>query len=446
MAKKIAFVEANPPNNRGEFTKFSNLDPYGLEILGAVAMREGFDVSIHQQNEMPNSEFFEEVIEDPSDVCAFSCMAYNYDQSIALAKQIKGKSPDVRVIFGGSQVSSHPKGLEQALSAGVVDFGIRGEADYSFRDLINNIDEPDLTIPGLVYMQEGKIKTNPNAERIRDLDELPFALRDEKILERTDVGKLMFPAISDQVSAGLIAYSRGCPFSCSYCDSRNIWGRNVVWRSPKNVVDEIQELNERYGTNTLFFSDLTFNANPKKVHELCDELIDRNLGVYWYVMARPATPDGNHPLFDRELLEKMYEAGCTKMALGFEGGATDEIQDRFRKKATTGILTDVVEQAHQVGMMVKGAIILGDPEYETNESVTKTLEALKRIKFDELRTSFLTAFPGSELYRQANQAGELLTDDLSRYTTDEPNLRCRNLSSEELTNARNFMTSEYYGS
>ncbi len=445
MRKRIAFIETNPPNCRGNYTKCNNFEPYGLELLAADAKQEGFGVKLFQQNEMPDEDFTKKVLSDSPDILAFSCMTFNYDSSLAISRLAKRQNPSVKVILGGPHISSFPHGLKTPIKEGLVDYGIKGEADNSFRSLIANIDTPDLSLDGLIYLGHNEFVINPAGKRITSLDNLPFALRDSKIFKRTKIGRIMEPAQSDQVGTATISYSRGCPFSCSYCDSKNIWGNNVVWRSASNVVNEIEQLKQNYGTNTIFFADLTFNTNPEKIRELSEEMIRKRTEVRWYVLARAATPDGERPLIDRNLLALMYEAGCRKIGYGLES-VIPEVQREFRKTVPNGIITDLVGQGHELGILNKGFIILGDPKYESPETIKKTLEVLKRVGFDEIRTSFLTPFPGSELYLQARQNGDLLTEDFSRYTTDEPILRCQNLSTQELLKVRKQITEGYYKS
>jgi len=442
--QKIAFVETNRPNDRGVYTKCNDFEPYGLGLLAGVAKRDGHDVKLFQQNGRPDKVFAREVGAYGADTVALSSMAYNFGYSVDFAKNAKDKNGNVRTIIGGPHISSYPQGLEQALADGVVDFGIQGEAERSFGELIASMDDSDLNIPGLVYSQGGQLRINPKGPRIRNLDDLPFAVRDPKGI-RARLGKTMVPSGGDQVATSVIAYSRGCPFSCSYCDSKSTWGNNVIWRSARNVVDEMQELKDKHGTNTLFFSDLTFNANPKKVHELCDELVGRDLGINWYVLARVATPDGSTPLIEDGLLKHMYEAGCRKVGLGLES-FVPEIQEKFHKKIPNEFVRKVVDECHDLGMFAKGFMILGDPKYESKETVEKTLEKLKEIEFDEIRVSLLTPFPGSALFDSAKASGSLMTEDLSRFTTDEQTIRCDNLTPEELVEARRYITSEYYKS
>ncbi len=450
--KRIAFIETNPQNLRGDYTTCNNFEPYGLELLAANSEQAGFEVKVFQQNMCDNHIFVKSLFDYSPDVLAFSCMTYNYESSLNMAKLAKNQDQNVKIIFGGPHISSNPAGLKNVLEERVVDYGIAGEGDVSFAHLMHRLfnknkefDYLVSLVGGLVYLESGELKINPKDKRIAHLDSIPFAVRDESILSRTKLGRVMNPAQSQQISTATISYSRGCPYSCSYCDSKNIWGNQVIWRSAKNVVDEIEFLKDNYGTNTIFFSDLTFNSNPQKVQELCDEMILRNANVKWYVLARAATPNGEKPLMDKELLAIMYEAGCRKIGYGLES-VIPEVQKGFNKIVPNGLIADLVEYGHELGILNKGFIILGDQKYESPETIMQTLDVLKKIRFDEIRTSFLTPFPGSELYLEAQQNGRLITTNLSRYTTDEPVLKCDKLSTDQLITARKQITQGYYDS
>ena len=183
--KKIAFIETNPPNLRGNYTKCNNFEPYGLEILASGAKQEGFDTKLFQQNEVPDGEFIHKVLGNSPEILAFSCMTYNYDSSLAIARLAKKQNPSIKVVFGGSHISSFPKALQTPIQDGLVDYGIKGEADTSFRNLVKNIDTPNLSLDGLIYLCKGEFKLNPVGKRIASLDKIPFALRDTRILRRT---------------------------------------------------------------------------------------------------------------------------------------------------------------------------------------------------------------------------------------------------------------------
>jgi len=433
---KIAFIEFICPTTRSSY-----LENYGLHCLAAIAKQDGHDVNVFQ---LVDIESAKRVLDYSPDVLAFSSVACHYDSSLKIAEFIKNQNPHIKIIFGGSHTSSYPQGLEDALRKKIIDYGIVGEADLSFRELLSGLNNPRKTLEGLVFIDDGLLKINPKGIRIKNLDDLPFAYRDPEILSRTKIRTIMNPPPSQQINTATTAYSRGCPFNCTFCSSRDIWGRNVVWRSAKNVVDEIEELKEKYRTNTLFFTDLSFNSNQGKVKELCNELIKRKVDIKWLALARVATPDGVNALIDEDLLRTMYEAGCRKLGYGLES-VIPEFQENFKKKIDSEMMIDIIEKGHKMGILHKGYMVMGHPG-ESKETIKKTLSMLRKIRFDEIKITFLTPFPGSEFYRQQKSIGNLITEDFSRYSTDEPVLKCPNLSHSELIRIRENLYKEYYRS
>lgn len=129
--KKIAFVETNPPNLRGNYTKCNNFEPYGLELLASGAKQEGFEVELFQQNEVPDVEFTRKVLGNSPDILAFSCMTFNYDSSLAIAGIAKKQNPSAKIIFGGPHISSFPQTLQIPIQEGLVDYGIKGRDIFS---------------------------------------------------------------------------------------------------------------------------------------------------------------------------------------------------------------------------------------------------------------------------------------------------------------------------
>jgi radical SAM superfamily enzyme YgiQ (UPF0313 family) len=82
-------------------------------------------------------------------------------------------------------------------------------------------------------------------------------------------------------------------------------------------------------------------------------------------------------------------------------------------------------------------------EDETWETVKETVRGLKEYPVDQIRVSFLTPFPGTRI------AGALTgrsSNNLALYDTDHPVLRVGAMAEEELTEARHYIGSEFYGS
>ena len=90
---------------------------------------------------------------------------------------------------------------------------------------------------------------------------------------------------------------------CSFCASAALHGNRLRMRSAKNVVDEMEHLINDHDAGMIAFMDDTFTLKPNRVAEICDEIIKRELNIYWGCTARADT-------LSDELLRKLSESGC----------------------------------------------------------------------------------------------------------------------------------------
>ena len=109
---------------------------------------------------------------------------------------------------------------------------------------------------GITYRNGDKIARNADRPFIEDLDSIPFPAHHLMPLEslKRD-GKILFPLIS----------SRGCVFWCDFCSTVRMFGRGYRMRSPKNVVDEMQLIHDKYGVKQVTFYDDAFSVDRNRV-------------------------------------------------------------------------------------------------------------------------------------------------------------------------------------
>lgn len=77
-----------------------------------------------------------------------------------------------------------------------------------------------------------------------------------------------YTVLGQQTVIGHVMSSRGCPFRCIFCSSSRIFGKVWRGRSPKNVVDEIEELCDKWKAKHIEFADDTFTLNMKRAEEI----------------------------------------------------------------------------------------------------------------------------------------------------------------------------------
>ena len=405
-------------------------EPVALGYLGAVLKDEGHEVNIVQQNALSDDELLGIVRSQNPDLVGFSTLTYTSEHALDLAQRIKRELENVPIVFGGY----HPSGFPALVESNSVDYVVNGEGEKTICELIEGIEggESIEGIKGLVKISEGELKINPRRERL-DFSKLPWPLRDKEILKYAKAAPLAYPSPPNQISAAQISYSRGCPHACGFCPSNNIFGRRVSFRDPSDVVDEIQFLQEEFGTNFLFFNDLTFSANDKRYFNLMREMGDRKLDINWFAMANVG--------LDSELAHAMSEAGCSRIGIGIESVLDEQLkvvkpgQNYEREIETLGICDDL-------GMLTRAYLMVGYPD-ETEESLEQTLNKVSDLPIDQIRFGFVTPFPGTTFYEQNKRK---ITKPFSDFTGDIPVMKLDYIDEDKILKIRKEMLSSFYSS
>jgi len=183
-----------------------------------------------------NMAFFKKRLREfKPELVGFSMVALSLDQAYEMMAILKKELPSAKVICGGPEVTLLPKKI---LAKDLVDFIISGEGEYSLLEFIDCLENKKdfSSIYGLGY-KKGKELFHRPPKTINNLDKLPFPNYSLFNLKkyRSNISKIKWPIMT----------SRGCPYSCRFCDSIKVnLGYRV--RSPKNIVDELEKLQKNF--------------------------------------------------------------------------------------------------------------------------------------------------------------------------------------------------------
>lgn len=415
------------------------VEPLGIEYIASSLEAAGHDVRISFPLESMGDLREEIILYQPHIVC-ISVYTYARDEAMAWARSVKAISPKIIVIVGGY----HPTALPEDMLGPYVDYAVIGEGEHTITCLLDTIEKGDdpCNMQGIAYLVGNRLcKTLPR-QRINDIDSLPNPHRMKSILQVSKNYQIMIPPPSRQVALAQVFYSRGCPNNCEFCASSQIWGRKRIYRKPENVLDEIEDLQQQYGTNIVFFPDLELNGSSKKLHELCDEFIRRDLDICWWGLFSPRK-------LDNDILYHIKEAGCVKISIGIEG-----IGDSAFKNLKSGIdltwdnIKERFNKAQDIGLITRALIMIGN-EWDTPEYYDYICGELPTLALDDIRISFTTPFPGTSLSMKYNKAHNALSKNYSLYHTEHPILRNKYFSVSDLFEwkreiIRSFYLSENY--
>ena len=212
----------------------------------------------------------------------------------------------IPIVAGGPHASALP---EEVLKNGV-DIVVIGEGEDTVSELADYFSGKIALndINGICFKDtEGKVSFTAQRKLIENIDSIPFPdFSDFPI--RNYTGR---EDASSNPRFWSIFSSRGCPFNCTFCSSHNVFGRSVRFRSPENILHEINNLAEKFGARIITFQDDEILSSKKRFLELCDLIIKSGLKIKMSIRTRINS-------IDREILLRGKEAGLKRISFGIE--------------------------------------------------------------------------------------------------------------------------------
>jgi radical SAM superfamily enzyme YgiQ (UPF0313 family) len=324
-----------------------------------------------------------------------SCHSAFILEASLLSRKLKENSHTV--VMGGPHPSALP---EDTLAVSGADYVVVGEGELALRHIVEalsgggkpssfpGVATPDNPMPG-------------RAPMIQNLDDLPFP--DWKSMDPRRYRKAPHGAVVRNFPVAPVTTTRGCNFGCKFCSSPNFWGRMVRFRSPENVVEEIEYLVRDFGVREIHFEDDNITLRREHMEAIASLIIKRKLRISW------AAPNGVRvESVDRELLRLMKKSGCYMLAFGIESG-NQEILDGIDKKITLDTARNAVSMARREGIVTQGFFIFGFPG-ETPDTIRETVAFARSIPLDRAQFLLLDILPGSALWDEITAQGDWKPD------------------------------------
>ncbi len=367
------------------------------------------------------SEIKKSIEEYNPSVVGISAKTQNFISASIVAKIAKEINPQIKVIAGG--VHSTMNG-SKVLECKDIDFLSIGEGENTIVELLlalENNTELNL-VDGIIFRNNGKIVRNKSRSYVEDLDTLDFPLTHApKILKDFD----KYP----KEAFGYVFASRGCPYACTFCESKSMWTRKVRYRSPENIVAELKKMQE-FGINKVNFDDDTFGISKKNIKAMNDLMHDElpNMTYTCETVVQLAK--------DENVVKDMRRGGCTATFVGIESG-NNEMLKKIKKTQTTDECIQAMQNLRKHGVESHAFIMVGFPD-ETEETFKQTMDFIPKLRPDGVIFSIFTPYPGSDIYNECEAKGIIKGDfDLALYNHQSP-LNCftQNITKERFYELR----------
>jgi len=393
MSQKVLFVVYDNGS-------YDNIFPMGFGAIGGVLKRDGHEIStwcqdIHHYKDDDLRIFLDK---NKFDVVILSVIAgyYQYQKMKSLSKAINNSKnrSNFKYIMGGYGPSPEPEFFIKKSGADVV---CMGEGEITVSKLINAFEnnEPLTGVPGVAWLENNKLKKNPRAPLIQDLDSLPLPPYE---LFPMDIYRMQrMPNTKNTDFVIPLMSARGCSFKCTFCYRMDTGYR---MRSPKDLLDEIEMLHKDYGATYISFQDDLLMSSVAHTEAVCKEFLERNLPVVWNC-------NGRLNYCSEELLQLMKDAGCVFINYGIES-MDQTVLNNMKKGLRPEMIVQGIEDTLKVGISPGLNFIFGN-KGDNKETIKKTVDFL--IKYDDFAQKRtirpVTPYPGSPLYFDAIKMGLL---------------------------------------
>jgi radical SAM superfamily enzyme YgiQ (UPF0313 family) len=370
--------------------KDATLPPLGLATLAAL-LPASWEIRIHDLHLDPLGE---EALRW-ADVVMVSGMLVQADSMREVLRRARalGKT----TVVGGPAPTTHPDGFPEA------DHVFQGEAEGRLDPLLRAIEAGDRSVR--VHSAEG-------------------APRPDLVLTR--VPRFDLVAL-DRYATYAIQFSRGCPFTCEFCDIIEIFGRVPRVKPAAQVIAELEALRRLGARGPLFVVDDNFIGNRRAVAALVPEIEawQRAHGRPFDLVTEASVDLALHP----KLVEGMVRAGFSSVFLGIESPSPASLAEAKKTQNLRIDPGEAVSILTAAGLEVFAGFIVGFDE-DGEDIFDRQIAFLADLPVPRAMVGMLSALPGTGLWRRLEREDRLRRDSTGDQF-DRPNFAPR-LGEEKL--------------
>ncbi|MBU1726460.1 MAG: B12-binding domain-containing radical SAM protein [Candidatus Omnitrophica bacterium] len=341
----------------------------------------------------------EAVKEFAPDIIGTTCLTDTRHNCFSVLQNARKVMPKAKTIVGGTHGTLM---YEQILdNYHFIDFVCVGEGEQTFLEFVQAVETGGeyKDIKGLVFRESGKVNFTGKREFIKNVDIIPLPDYDDIDLKQYK-GSQLYDWERNKPRASILS-SRGCPFSCIFCGSREAF---PGWRarSAGSVVEEFQWYADKFDFECFSIVDDLFTLDEKRAIDICNGLIRKRLNIKWFAQTRADA-------LTKNIVLALKDAGCQLLQIGAESGSP-KILKIINKRETLETIENAFAICNKVGLKTQMNLIIGSPE-EDQKTIRETAQLIKKYKPFISQFSPLQIFPKTRLFEDYMIRNNV-TDDL----------------------------------
>lgn len=349
-------------------------------IFSAIAKKKGCETKLYIEGKC--NKAVEKTFKEKPDLIVFASITMgNYTYVKKCAELIK-KQSNILILVGGIHITMNYRNLDMS---NIDIFGI-GEGEHTFSGIIDMLRQKKEIheIPGIAYRHNGELCVN-KPKHVENLDSLLFP--------DYDLYYRYFTFRNEKVR--MFYSGRGCNYLCKYCcvpyANRNV--KRVRKRTPISLINEMMEVDQKYGMKAAFFQDDSFTQDKAWLKEFLP-LYKKNIG-------KPLMCLSNAQDLDEDTIYLLKEYGCVSIGIGVET-INNQLRHRLNRADTDQQIVNSLFYAKKAGLKITTFNILGLPD-EALEDIKKTIDFYRYFKVDSIWCVLYQEFiKKDEEYKETN--------------------------------------------
>jgi anaerobic magnesium-protoporphyrin IX monomethyl ester cyclase len=370
-----------PPSSR-------DLLPLEMLTISAFPLQDGYEVEIIDGSLYEQEEAHRRVLEACEGALLYATtgiLGYMVTDGFYCSRKIRARYPKLPMIVGGWFASVRP---DLQLGTGLYDAVVLGQGELSFRDVVRAIDagEPLDSIEGLALWRDGEVvRTAKRAvvgwDRILNvpwhlIDIEPYRAHQLRAESHRDILRMPTPpAMGSRKPYFGITYfsSYGCPEPCTFCCSPIVTDRRWKAMDAERMLDDLQDLKERWGFDVVRFHDANWGVLQKRSKEFAEGMLKRGLRFHWNAFIE------THSIlsYKSEVLDRLAESGMYIAEIGAEAGS-DGMMEQIGKPIHGDDNIAAAVEMDRRGVCSSVTYIIGYPG-EGPESMLATIDQCRRL-------------------------------------------------------------------
>ena len=330
-----------------------------------------------------------------ADIVGFSTYVWNGRISLEIARRLKKIKPGIVILFGGPHVPDQPEAFMRANRQ--IDLAVHNEGEITFLKVLDSY--PDraswATMPGVSMVKaDGSLVRNANADRVRDLDEIPSPFLEGAF-------DAIMAANPNESWIGLWETNRGCPFRCTFCDWGSATAAKVTKFGEERLFREVDWFAEKR-IEYIFCCDANFGIQKRDV-DIANYVADvKKQSGYPVALSVQNTKNATERAY---LTQKILsDAGLNKgVALSMQSVDMPTLEAIKRDNISLGTYMELQRRFTRDKVETYSDLILGLPG-ETYESFVKGVDLLmENGQHNRIQFNNLSILPNAEMGDPAYQ-------------------------------------------